>query len=188
MAWGLTWRRCGRAASRCACLCGMPRRTVQLYSLAILLGIELNRPRYVRIIQRVLSLAAALFGLVTIFAGARVLAGSGPGYTVFRPLLIYNTAMGVAYVAAGIIAWRSLDLGKYMAATIFVLNLLVLGAIGYLYTAGGAVAVESLLASAFRTVVWLLLFLGLAWMSHINYRPDFKRGAQPSGPPDSPRL
>ena len=55
-------------------------------------------------------------------------------------LLIYNTAMGIAYVAAGVIAWRNLDRGKYAAATIFVLNLLVLGATGYLYAAGSAVA------------------------------------------------
>ena len=62
--------------------------------------IGLNRPRYVRIIQRVLALAAASFGLVTIIAGVRVLAGSDPGYIVFRPLLIYNTAMELLISAA----------------------------------------------------------------------------------------
>jgi hypothetical protein len=128
----------------------------------------LNRSRYVRIIQGVLAFAAALFGLATIIAGARVLFGSDPGYIVFRPLLIYNTAMGAAYVAAGIIAWRSLDQGKYAAATIFVLNFLVLGTIGYLYVTGSAVAIESLRAMILRTVVWLVLSLGFAWMSHRN--------------------
>ena len=141
-----------------------------------------------RIIQRVLALAAALFGLVTIFAGARVLAGSDPGYIVFRPLLIYNTAMGIAYVAAGIISWRSLDRGKYAAATIFVLNFFVLSAIGFLYAAGSAVAIDSLRAMTFRTVVWFVLFLGLAWMSHRNHRSDFKRDAQHLSPPDSPQA
>lgn len=154
----------------------------------VLLGTKLNRPRYVRIIQRVLALAAALFGLVTIIAGARVLAGFDPGYIVFRPLLIYNTAMGIAYVVAGIIAWRSHDQGKYAAATIFVLNFLVLAAIGFLYTAGSAVAIDSLRAMTFRTVVWLVLFLGLAWMSHRNHRSDSKRDAQPLSPPDSPQA
>ena len=123
--------------------------------------------------------AAALFGLATIIAGARVLVGSDPGYIVFRPLLIYNTAMGAAYVAAGIIAWRSLDQGKYAAAKIFVLNFLVLGTIGYLYAAGSAVAIESLRAMILRTVVWLALFLGLAWMSHRNKLSDFRHDAQP---------
>ena len=112
---------------------------------------------------------AALFGLVTIIAGSRVLAGSSPGYIVFRPLLIYNTAMGIAYMATGVIAWRNLDQGKYAAATIFVLNLLVLGVIGYLYAAGGAVAIESVRAMIFRTVAWLALFLGMVWINHKNH-------------------
>lgn len=121
-----------------------------------------------RIIQGVFALVAALFGLATIIAGVRVLSGSDPGYIVFRPLLIYNTAMGIVYVAAGIIAWRSFDRGKYVAATIFVLNFFVLGAIGYLYATGSAVAIDSIRAMILRTVVWLMLFLGLAWMSHRN--------------------
>lgn len=137
----------------------------------------MNRSRYVRIIQGGLALVAALFGLATIIAGARVLAGSDPGYIVFRPLLLYNTAMGFAYVAAGVIAWRNLDRGKYAAAAIFVLNLLVLGTIGYLYATASAVAVESLRAMILRTVVWLVLFLGLAWMSHRNSLSDSEPGA-----------
>lgn len=124
-----------------------------------------RRPRYVGIVQRILALVAALFGLVTIVAGTRVLAGADPGYVVFLPLLIYNTAMGFVYVAAGFIAWRNIHRGKYAAAAIFILNLLVLAAMGYLYTAGQAVAMDSLGAMVLRTVVWLVLFLGLAWLS-----------------------
>jgi hypothetical protein len=56
----------------------------------------LNRSRYTRIIQGFLAFAAILFGVATIIAGVRVLAGADPGYTVFQPLLIYNTAMGIA--------------------------------------------------------------------------------------------
>lgn len=133
---------------------------------------ELNPPGYVQVIQRVFALVAALFGLVTIIAGGRVLSGGDPGYVVFLPLLVYNTAMGVAYVAAGAMAWRSAERGKYAAATIFILNLLVLGAIGYLYMTGGSVAMDSVRAMVLRTVVWLVLFLGLAWVSHRNQLPD----------------
>lgn len=147
----------------------------------------MNRPRYVRISHRVMALAAILFGFATIIAGTRVLSGSDPGYIVYRPLLIYNTTMGIVYVAAGVIAWRNIDRGKYAAATIFVLNLLVLAAIGFLYTAGNAVAIDSLRAMVFRTVVWFVLFLGLAWISHRNHRSDSKGGAQTVTPPDSPQ-
>ena len=126
----------------------------------------MNQSQYVKIIQRVFAFIAVLFGIATIIAGTRVLTGSDPGYIVFLPLLVYNTAMGIAYVAAGVIAWRSLDQGKYAAATIFVLNFIVLGTISYLYATGSAVAINSVRAMTFRTVVWLALFLGLAWMSY----------------------
>jgi hypothetical protein len=111
-----------------------------------------------------MALAACLFGLVTIVAGVRVLLGSQPGYIVFWPLLIYNTVMGLVYVAGGIIAWRNIERGKHAAAVIFVLNLLVLGIIGYLYVTGSSVAIESLRAMTLRTIVWLALFLGFAWL------------------------
>ena len=128
----------------------------------------MNQSRQTRLVQRALALVAVVFGIVTIIASTSVLLGSDPGYIVFRPLLIYNVAMGIAYVAAGVIAWRDLIRGKYAAATIFVLNFLVLAAIGYLYATGSAVAIDSLRAMILRTVVWLVLFLGLAWMSHRN--------------------
>jgi hypothetical protein len=114
------------------------------------------------------SLAAAavavLFGVATVMAGGRVLLGiSDPGYVVFRPLLIYNTAMGVAYVAAGVAMWRCLRCGVHAAAIVFALNLLVLVAIFAVYSSGGAVAVESLGAMSFRTAVWLALLWILRW-------------------------
>ena len=130
----------------------------------------MNRSQVLTIFQRMLALVGILFGIATLVAGTRVLAGADPGYLVFRPLLIFNTAMGLAYLAAGVIAWRSADKGKMASGAIFVLNLLVLGAIGYLYRTGSAVAAESVGAMALRTSVWLGLFLGLAWLSQQSRR------------------
>jgi hypothetical protein len=124
-----------------------------------------------RLGQKILAFVAAAFGLVTIVAGGRVLAGADPGYIVFRPLLIYNATMGFAYLAAAIIMLRNLNRGKFAAATIFLLNLLVLGVIGSLYVAGSAVAIDSIRAMTFRTGVWLVLFLGLAWLGRASHTP-----------------
>lgn len=124
-----------------------------------------TNPRFAVIIQKTLALLAALFGVVTLFAGTRVLAGADPGYVVFLPLLVYNTAMGFVYVAAGFLAWRDIRRGRVAAAAIFTLNLLVLAVVGYLYTAGHAVALDSVRAMVLRAVVWLALFLGLAWLA-----------------------
>ena len=96
-------------------------------------------------------------------AGARALLGVDPGYVVYLPLLRFNTIMGVVYVAVGAIVWRSLLLGVYGAAAICVLNLVALGVISYLYTPNGSIASTSIQAMMFRTVVWLVLFLVLAW-------------------------
>lgn len=116
--------------------------------------------------QKVLAGVAMLFGVVTIFAGTRVLTGTDPGYIVFRPLLVYNTVMGFFYVAAGIMAWRNLEQGRKAAAAIFLLNLLVLVAIGFLYRSGGAVAIESLRAMTLRTGIWLVLFVSFRRLGH----------------------
>jgi hypothetical protein len=122
-----------------------------------------TRP-WVRLTQRILAFVAVAFGLATVVSGWRVLAGADPGYVVFRPLVIFNTTMGVAYLAAGILTIRNLAQARFAAATIFLLNLLVLGAIGYLYSTGSAVAIDSVRAMTFRAGVWLVLFLGLAWL------------------------
>lgn len=128
----------------------------------------MNQPRYLEISQKALGLLAVLFGAITIFAGLRVLTGTNPGYVVFQPLLIYNTVMGFVYIGVGTISWRSLDLGKNGACAIFVLNLIVLIAIGIVYTSGGALAIDSLYAMTLRTVVWLAIFLGFWWLSRRN--------------------
>lgn len=104
---------------------------------------------------------AVIFGVVTLFAGSRVLLGADPGYVVFRPLLLFNTAMGFAYIAVGVLAWRRSGLAAAGAALIALLNLAVLVGIALLYANDGAVATASLRAMAFRTVVWVVLFLML---------------------------
>ncbi len=130
---------------------------------------------HMKITQSVLALVAILFGLLTIIAGTRVLIGSDPGYIVFQPLLIYNTAMGIVYILAGLIAWRNLRQGLYMAAAIFILNLIVLVAIYFLYTGGKLIAVDSLRAMSLRTIVWFVLFAGLDWLSRRNRIHDSKK-------------
>ena len=125
----------------------------------------MTAPRTVRIVRILATGIAVLFGVATIFAGSRVLLGSDPGYEVFRPLLAYNTAMGVAYLAAGIAIWRSVNAGRYAAGVIFLLNLLVLVGIVVIYGSGGGVAVDSLRAMTLRTVVWLALFIAASWLA-----------------------
>ena len=118
-----------------------------------------------RTVVKAVAIAAVLFGVVTMVAGARVLLGADPGYVVYVPLLRFNAIMGVAYAAVGVVAWRRLRFGVYGAAAIFAANLFALAAIGYLYTRNGAIAATSVQAMTLRTVVWLVFLLALAWSS-----------------------
>jgi hypothetical protein len=118
--------------------------------------------------QGIVALVEVAFGIATVVAGTRVLAGADPGFVVFRPLVVFNVAMGVAYVAAGIWTSLSLERGRVAAAAIFLLNLVAFGLVGYLYAAGSRVAVESVRAIAFRTGVWLVLFLSLVRLARLR--------------------
>lgn len=116
------------------------------------------------LLQKLASIVAILFGVVTVFAGGRVLLGGDPGYVVFRPLLFYNTTMGLAYVGAGLVIWRDVGRGRQLAGVIALLNLAVLVAIFLLHRTGGDVAPDSVRAMTFRTVVWIGLFLVTYWL------------------------
>lgn len=120
------------------------------------------KPRALHGVRILAAIVAILFGIVTLIAGSRVLLGADPGYAVFRSLLIFNTAMGLAYLVAGVIAWRSAGAGKRAAGAIFLLNFLVLVGILVVYRNGGGVAIDSLRAMTFRTIVWLVLFVVLS--------------------------
>lgn len=127
------------------------------------------------VVQRSVATLAAVFGVVTVFAGGRVLAGGDPRYVVFRPLLVYNTAMGVIYVLAAWQAWRDHRRGRAWAATIAGLNLIVLIAIAALYARGAGVAVQSLAAMTFRTLVWGSFLLVLWWIGRRSASADVRR-------------
>lgn len=115
-------------------------------------------------LQLLIALIAAAFGVLTLFVGTRVPRGADPGYVVFRPLLVYNVVMGAVYVLAGVLIRHGAALGKWLAGGIAGLNALVLAGIVWLQASGGAVAVESVRAMAFRTGVWVLLFGSVVWL------------------------
>lgn len=130
----------------------------------------METPPSTQLARRILALVALLFGAATLFAGTRVLLGADPGYVVYRPLLVFNTAMGLAYLAAGALAWRSSRRGAQAAAAVFLLNAAALAGIAWLSLSADAVAVQSLRAMGLRTVVWLGLFLGLTWLARGSAR------------------
>lgn len=113
-------------------------------------------------IQKIASIIAATFGVLTLVGSSRILyLGADPGYVVFMPLLIFNHIMGICYLIAGYLIWGNSHKGKMAAFVVFLINLIVLITISVVYLIDSGVATDSLGAMTFRTVVWLLLFMSL---------------------------
>jgi hypothetical protein len=77
-----------------------------------------------------------------------VLAGRDTAYAVDRPLRVFNTDLGIAYAAAGVLTRRDLARGRLAAGVILALHLAMLGLIGHLFRTSEAVAVDSVRAMA----------------------------------------
>ncbi len=110
--------------------------------------------------QRVASLLGIAIGLLSIFAGSKVLLGiSVPAYIVLKWLVAYNLILGFVSVAAGIGLWKGHRAGLMFAILIAISHGIILIALSAIYLSGGAVAVTSILAMVFRTSVWLLIIM-----------------------------
>lgn len=113
-------------------------------------------------LQRASVVVAVAFGVLTLVAGGRVLLGlSAPDHLVLKPLLVFNTVMGAAYVAVALRIRSDARRGRGGAAIIALANLVVLVALLAYAGASGPVAPDSLVAMAVRTGVWAGIWLAL---------------------------
>ena len=116
-------------------------------------------------VQRASALLAVLFGLATAFTGGRVLLGAfDPGYVVVLPLVVFNTIMGVVYIAAAGRIKSDAARGRVAATAVAGANLFVLIVLVGYALAGGVVAMESFVAMSVRTGVWAGIVLALTYV------------------------
>lgn len=109
------------------------------------------------------ALFAAVFGVVTIFAGGRVLLGVAEAvaqaghYVTF--VLWFNFCAGFLYVVAGIGFWLRRRWSVTLAIVIAAATVAVFAAFGIHALTGGAWETRTLVSMSARTLVWL----ALAW-------------------------
>lgn len=120
---------------------------------------------------RGIALAAAAFGLLTIWAGGNTLFGgaaarqSAGAYVPF--VLWFNFLAGFAYVAAAVGLWRQQRWAVALAMAIAATTLLVFAAFGVHVLRGGAFEPRTVAAMTLRSVVWL----AIAWVA-VRRVPD----------------
>lgn len=125
-----------------------------------------------RPLHRLLIVIPALFGLVTILAALAVLLGiRTPAHAVFRPLLLFNGVMGLAYLGTALALRWNPPLGRWLADGVALANLGMLGFIFLLQQGGYPIAADSLRAMAFRTAVWAGIAFGV-WHLLRTTRPE----------------
>ena len=115
---------------------------------------------------RIAAILAFILGLLSIKEGGSVLLGlSTKAYTVLPWLVWYNVVLGFASVITGIGLWMKRAWGVKFAATIVSLHGLVLMILVILYAFREAVAVFSIMAMIFRTLVWVGILMLIKWRS-----------------------
>jgi uncharacterized membrane-anchored protein len=115
---------------------------------------------------RLTAILAFVLGLLSIKEGGSVLLGlSTKAYTVLPWLVWYNVVLGFVSVITGIGLWMKRAWGIRFAATIVSLHGLVLMILVILYAFREAVALTSIMAMIFRTLVWVGIMMLVKWRS-----------------------
>jgi hypothetical protein len=115
---------------------------------------------------RIAAIPAFILGLLSIKEGGSVLLGlSTKAYTVLPWLVWYNVVLGFVSVIAGIGLWMKQTWGYTFAAAIVSLHGLVLMILIILFAFREAVAVTSIMAMLFRTLVWVGVLMLIKWRS-----------------------
>lgn len=105
--------------------------------------------------HRVAALLAFVIGLLTVVEGGIVLLGlETKPYPVLPWLLRYNVAMGLVSLAAGHGLWRERGWAEKLSGMILACHGLVFLSLVGMHLLGMTVAVNSIGAMLFRTVIW----------------------------------
>jgi len=108
-----------------------------------------------KILKKIAAVLALFIGVMSVFAGSKVLLGiDAKDYNTLTWLIVYNVIMGVVSLYAAFLIWKSDYRANNIITIILALHLLVLL---YLNFISENAAHESKMAMVFRTVIWLVI-------------------------------
>ena len=110
-------------------------------------------------IRRIAGGVAIVFGMMTVASGGSTLLGGLEMGAVVPFVLWFNTAAGVAYVAAGLGLWRGRRWAFPLSFAIFAATLIVFAGFGLHVAQGGAFEMRTVFAMALRSAVWGVISL-----------------------------
>ena len=105
--------------------------------------------------KKIAASLAALIGLITIFAGSKVLLGiDTKDYNILTWLVVYNVVMGIVSLFAAYMMWKNNYRANNIITFILTLHFLIFL---YLRFFSDTAAHESQMAMLFRSVVWVVI-------------------------------
>ncbi len=117
-------------------------------------------------VRIVVAIVALVFGALTIVSGGRALFGDEAARAAVGAavpfVLWFNFGAGFAYVAAGVGLLMQLRWAAWLSALIAVATVLVFLAFGVHVASGGDYEMRTVVAMAFRSLVWIAIAL-FAW-------------------------
>ncbi|MBK9392573.1 MAG: hypothetical protein RJA63_1909 [Pseudomonadota bacterium] len=115
---------------------------------------------------KALSIAAIIFGVITVFSGGRALFGDAAAQAALGNtvgfVLWFNFIAGFAYVLVGAALWQGQRWASWGAGAMALATALVAAAFGWHVMGGGAFEMRTVGAMAIRLTFWLAVF-AVAW-------------------------
>lgn len=106
--------------------------------------------------NRLAGITGFLVGLLSIISGSAVLLGlKQPDYIILNWLVIYNVGMGLISIAVGVWIWSVQMLAAKLASYITTAHVVVLLILVSMYVGTSTVAVQSIGAMTFRSIIWV---------------------------------
>ena len=117
--------------------------------------------------KKIAALLALFIGLMSVFAGSRVLLGMDTKeYNILIWLVYYNVIFGVISIFAAYLIWRGKEKSKTLTLFILASHFTVFVVLKYF---SSNAASESISAMIFRTGIWaLIVILSIMIPNHFN--------------------
>jgi len=108
-----------------------------------------------KILKKIAATLALFIGLMSVFAGSKVLLGiDSKDYNILTWLVSYNIIFGVISIVAAYLIWKAKKMSKSLTLFILAMHFMVFL---YLKFFSDTVAIDSIKAMIFRTSIWLLI-------------------------------
>lgn len=116
--------------------------------------------------RKTASFLALFLGVMSVFAGTRVLLGiDTKNYVILNWLVRYNVILGVVSIIAALLIWKQKKQTPILISTILTMHFFVLI---YLKYFSNVAANESIKAMIFRTFIWFIIIFLILLLPKLN--------------------